>query len=225
MSSSSPVVIAAILALLASRNPLDDPDLKFRELRAEAMADPFSVDYGALRESFAASRFYAPVQDSSEDPFKAVEQDRKNGERAAALVALDAGLANRWADPGSQLRAALICEQLGDLRRRDLHRAIGHGLADALLDSGDGQSPETALKVLSVVEENFALEVLGLAPKSHAKAVRDGHHYDVYKIEQPDGETTDFYFNVELPDHFSGRTKGPELKPKPSAKPGNPGRL
>ena len=226
-----PILTALMLAV-----PQDDPEAKFRELVDAAKADPEAVDYRALRLASAKTEAFNPYRAPEDDPFEAVEHEVKNGEKAAALVALDDALRGAWADPTSQFRAAGFCDQIGETDRRELHRALGTGLTDALLESGDGRTPESAVQVLGVGEEYFALDVLGLRYESRAHVVIGGHHYDVFKIKRPGDEPFDFYFDIDIPWEWLGRhvvaglrpessEKIVEPKSKPLVNPGKPGKL
>ncbi len=69
-----------------------------------------------------------------------------------------------------------------------------------MLASGDGKSPQTAIKVISPGEEFFALSMLGLEPKDQALVQTDGKLYDLFTvISEKTGERAEIFFDVSLP--------------------------
>lgn len=85
------------------------------------------------------------------------------------------------------------------------------GLVQAVLESGDGLSENTALVVISPQDEVPVLKILGLTPK--ASAVTVASRYDLHPLSTPNElEAEKLYFSVEIPQQYSkallGNTSG-----------------
>lgn len=52
-----------------------------------------------------------------------------------------------------------------------------------ILDSGNGQSPETAYQVYNIAEEYQLLQHLNLTPSMQMLSIVDGDYYDIFLIE------------------------------------------
>jgi hypothetical protein len=193
--------VAPLLALIvAGQGPAaadEPPDLAFTRRLAAAKADPASADFAALRRAFARTSRYTPDPDLDLDPAP-VEHELKNGERAAALVALDRMMEGHWCDVPAHAVAASLAERMKDANRFVLHRAFERGLLASILDSGDGRSFQTAWKVVTVAEEYVVLTNLQLHGGVQTLVERDGHHYDVHTFrDETLGREIVVHFNID----------------------------
>lgn len=92
-------------------------------------------------------------------------------------------------------------KQLGDSVRMDIHKRWYQGLIKSVLKTGDGKTPETAWKTISVAEEYAVLQYFGLARGGQALVM---HPVVVDKLTAKPiagGDPVDLYFNPEL--HFA----------------------
>lgn len=190
-------LLAAIVVGPAPAAADDPPDVAFARLLAAAKADPASADFAALRQAFARTSRDTPDPDLDLDPAP-VEHELKNGERAAALVALDRMMEGRWIDVPAHAVAASLAERMKNTDRFVLHRAFERGLLDSILDSGDGRSFETAWTVVTFAEESVVLDRLRLHGGARTLVERDGHHYDVHTFrDEALGRETVVHFNID----------------------------
>lgn len=128
--------------------------------------------------------------------FAAVERndDEKVAEEAEAV------LRTNFADLFAHHFARVAYTKLGKSQLADLHRRIGTGLFQSLLASGDGRSPDTAMKVISVEEEYFFLRLRGETVKQQSLRNCAGRPCDVLKtIDARTSEEREWYFDVEAP--------------------------
>jgi hypothetical protein len=75
-------------------------------------------------------------------------------------------------------------------------RALGLALAQSILASGDGRSPETAFHVFFVHEEYDVLGVLRLRPGSQSLTQKDGRHLDLLTATDDAGNPVELYFDI-----------------------------
>ena len=180
-------------------NTTDRPAVEFQQMLTNARAHPEQADWHALRLAFARTQDYqwgTPPVD-----FEPILQEVKNGERAAALVAVDRLMSGRWVNPEAHFYAALACHQLGENNRRDLHLAFGRGLRAAMTQAGDGHSFQTAYQILFRDEEAYLLRWrFDREPTQcdRVKMTHDGRHYEVQSLRQDSGTEVQIYFDVEL---------------------------
>jgi hypothetical protein len=191
-----------------------EPETAFRVLLAKAKDDPQKADFRALRLAFARTDSYRPYAKDELDTAP-VDQELKNGERAAALLALDRTLEGRWMDPAAHAFAADVCERIGERKRAKMHGVFLEKIVDTILGAGDGRSFEKAWPVLSVGEEYLILDAHGFQGR-HKQALvhREGHRYDVHTFtDESSGRELKIYFNVDVPTRWLGEhTGGPKTE-------------
>lgn len=211
-SSSQMALVLTLLAWLGSsdrRAKAEGPEHEFQRLLAEAKDDPQKADFRALRLAFARTESYRPYAKDELDTAP-IDQELKNGERAAALLALDRTLDGRWMDPAAHAFAADVCERIGERKRAKMHGVFLEKIVDTILGSGDGRSFEKAWPVLSVGEEYLILDAHGFQGQ-HKQALvhREGHRYDVHTFtDESSGRELKIYFNVDVPTRWLGEHAG-----------------
>jgi hypothetical protein len=133
----------------------------FRELLEDAFLDPRRVDYAQLRRLYVESGEYRPAHRDTHGT------DALNRALAAedweGAIALAEQLLDR--DPlavGLRLAYARALDGVDDGWEAETQRAVAHGLLRAIVASGDGRTPETALQVLDERELHVVLDRLGL---------------------------------------------------------------
>ncbi len=91
------------------------------------------------------------------------------------------------------------------------HEFVLSGLIRSILQSGDGQSPETAFVVINVREEYILMELLGLTMQKQSVLESGGHIYDRLEVvDSETGEERELYFNVDIPFAAYDRLLGEE---------------
>ncbi|MEZ4332463.1 MAG: DUF4919 domain-containing protein [Myxococcota bacterium] len=162
---------------------------------APRWGDP--VDYNALREAYGPradfdARCDATVQQSvaralAEERFEdVIELTQRPLERCPVFAQL-------------HLWRALALLDLGRTVEADVHRAWFLGLTQSVLDSGDGQTPETPYVTIAVWEEYATLMRLGLEPRG--QVLLDGPRMlDVLSAEDEEGNARSLYFDPQW--HF-----------------------
>lgn len=192
----------------------EGPEHEFQQLLAKAKDDPEKADFRGLRLAFAKTDAYRPYAKDELDTAP-VDQELKNGERAAALLALDRTLEGRWMDPAAHAFAADVCERIGERKRAKMHGVFLEKIVDTILGAGDGRSFEKAWPVLSVGEEYLILDAYGFrGRRKQALVHHEGHRYDVHTFtDESSGRELKIYFNVDVPTRWLGEhTGGPKTE-------------
>ncbi len=101
-------------------------------------------------------------------------------------------------------------KQIGDTSRMDMHKRWYQGLIGSVLKSGDGKTPETAWKTISIAEEYAVLQFFGLARTAQALLTHPAKVDKLTAKPVAGGDPVDLYFNPEL--HFARLAR--ELGPK-----------
>lgn len=91
-------------------------------------------------------------------------------------------------------------KQLGDTARMEIHKRWYQGLIQSVLKTGDGKTPETAWKTISVPEEYAVLQYFGLARGAQALVTNPVMIDKLTAKPLAGGDAVDLYFNPEL--HF-----------------------
>ena len=104
------------------------------------------------------------------------------------------------------MRAGLLLKA-GDVPGHLYHRMIFYGLLTSIVTSGDGKSPETAYKVISVDEEYTVLNHIGAKVKSQSLVAGS---CDAMAV-QFNGADTTLYFDASIPMEALRKS----LEPKP----------
>lgn len=171
--------------------------MKFSTMYEAAKQDPGTADFGELRQAWIASEEAANVPESHE------QADALQTAMDASDHATVATLATQMIElePISirlHLLAATAFELSGNVPTSDTHKEIARGLIRSILESGDGQSFDTAFHVVSVEEEYAIISLFGGEPKEQSLQEHEGHAYDVITIESEDGsESGEIFFNID----------------------------
>ena len=105
-----------------------------------------------------------------------------------------------------QFLRAIALKETGRSEESDLHLSWYKGLAESVLASGDGRTPQTAWVVISVNEEYAVLRGLRVKPVSHD--LLDGN-IDAVEVERRDGKRVTIYFDPKA--HFQRLARRQEM--------------
>ena len=149
---------------------------------------------------FAALRL-AYSQRSDFDPAWELDPRRK-----ALVTAANAGdsetvidLSEEWleicpVDAEAHLIVSAALDSVGRKREALRHGYAFHGLVLSILDSGTGESRDSAMKVISVHEEYYVMRALGAEPRGQSFV--DGHDRIAVRLN---GREQNLYFDVSIP--------------------------
>lgn len=156
----------------------------YEELVRAAKRDPGSVDYTELRLAYRFWSGYDPYGFGAGkgEAHGKVHLALQVGDVAGLIVALSALLEKQFPDIRAHQLAAAAYERIGDQVTAGRHGKIAQGLLDSILQSGDGQSFQTAFQVITMAEEYAVLETLKIEPQSQSLHHSHGQHFDVFRF-------------------------------------------
>jgi hypothetical protein len=160
-----------------------------------------TIDFGALRRAYAQTPDYHPDDPAMIAMRREMDRDFDSGDRGAAIRIARQLLARDYIDIDAHRileRSAVPCA--------DFHRAVADRLTQSILDSGDGKTPATAYRVLSIDEEYAVLDHLGLQAAAQSLLEQQGHHYDSLLVPGDAGKPFNVYFTIDL--SFAASTNG-----------------
>jgi hypothetical protein len=169
---------------------------RYAALLEAAGQDINKVDFAAIREAYTQAPGYAPyalpiAMDELRGALQAEDWARA-GFIAAELLKVD------FLQTEVHGALAQVFEQGGRQDMAAWHLAFAKGLVNALMNSGDGFSFETALKVVNVREEYEVLSFLGLSAVDRKFVLHENRHYDVFLVRDAKGQQAPLHFDVEV---------------------------
>ncbi len=173
------------------------PTYEMEVARLKGVAPETEV-FKRLRAAYAASSRFDPYGKTAEkdEEFLSAALDRGDFEKAAALA--EGILEKNYTRIDIHKTCDFIYKKLGQPRATHFHRFVAFGLLEALFDSGDGKSFDTAFRVIQFSEEKDVLDTLGLEKTRQALALHGGRRYDRLGVRDEKGvEQGDVYFDVE----------------------------
>ena len=197
MHSLRTVLYALAIVVVATMTPTGctTTALAQKEFDPSWNATPFT----ALRLAYS--------QRSDFDPAWELDPRRK-----ALVTAANAGdsetvidLAEEWleifpVDAEAHLIVSAALDSVGRKREALRHRFAFHGLIASILDSGTGESRDSAMKVISIHEEYYVMRALGAEPRGQSFV--DGYDRIVVRLN---GREQSLYFDVSI--SFSADSK------------------
>lgn len=167
-------------------------------LPAFTLEDPH--DFDALREAWGRRLDYHALCEETL-PTDAWAEAEKAEDYAKAYEIASKWLATCPVVERVHLWAYGDAQHLGDASRMDIHKRWYQGLIQSVLKTGDGKSPETAWKTISVPEEYAVLQYFGLVRGTQALVTHPVMIDKLTAKPRAGGDPVDLYFNPEL--HFA----------------------
>ena len=174
-------------------------DSIYNELVSQIKNGSKDVDFTVLRMAYASSSFYDPYG-KDYDVKKSMRRAYNNGDYEGVVRYAKELIEDNFLDIDSHVFCGLAHKKMGDNEKSNYHKFIALGFLNSIIGSGDGKTPETAFKVISVTEEYALLDMRGLKTSTQWLLEENGHEYDKLEAEDIDtGEKVTLYFNVDLP--------------------------
>lgn len=194
-----------------------DPAGDYAALITAARDGDPGTDYTAMRQAYAMIAQYDPFGEKTNALMRDgqaayVAKDCKTAlEKFKAAIALDFTLSDAHA------LSADCLEQAGDKAGEAREEAIAQGLFNSLLGSGDGESPATAFRIVTMHEETVILAVAGVNGTKKTTITTDQGPVEKIDItDQETGKKGAVYFNTGVVVLASAMQKA---KPKAPARP------
>lgn len=174
-------------------------DSIYNEIVSQIKNGSKDIDFTVLRMAYANSFFYDPYG-KDYDVKKSMRRAYNDGDYEGVVSHAKELIEDIFLDIDSHVFCEMAYKKIGDNEKRDYHGFIALGLLNSIIGSGDGKTPETAFKVISVTEEYALLDMWGLKTSTQWLLEENGHEYDKLEAEDIDtGEKVMLYFNVDLP--------------------------
>lgn len=174
------------------------PAASYESMVATIRAGHTDIDYDALRHAYAASAGYDPYGMKLQTLLPEMLDAFGNKDCKTALS--DAGKigAVDYTEINAHLVAAMCLDDMGDKKESALQHEIFLGLAGSILKSGDGHTPKTAYRVVTLDEEYTLLTILKLESNGQALIQEDGHSYDRFDVSADDTkEQGTIFFEID----------------------------
>jgi len=188
------LLFAAWLSSAHAATP--DPEARYQSLLAAAKAGDQSVDWQALRFAYADRPSFNVFRDGLEDVRKQMLAAVDSKDYAGALNLAQRIIGQDYIDPDAHIIAFLCYVRMGQPEKGVRDRDVGLGLIRSI-KTGDGQTPATALSVITVAEEYTFLRASGLRPTSQSLVREGGHSYDVLSAIDQTGKPRAVYFLID----------------------------
>jgi hypothetical protein len=179
--------------------PLPRSTASYDSLLARLRAGDLTIDYLTFRLAFAQSPHYDPY-DFRTDTKKALRAAFAEGDCHKALALADSILATKFVDIEAHLASGECRHRQGDAERANRHATIANGLLESIRTSASGNTPDSAIVVISIDEEYALIAALGFERQTQALTTCAAHPCDAMTVvERASGKTRHFYFNVGIP--------------------------
>jgi len=183
---------------LADRLRSGDQTVNFTEFRAAA------ADAGIDSDPEARSKLFDAA---------------KNRDFPKMLDAANLVLKSNYADLDAHYFAKIAAKQVGKPELAEFHDWVEMGLLNALRSTGDGKTPETAMKVISVHEEYFILRMMRQQPSMQSLSTCKGNPCDIMKARDPEtGAEQTWYFDASIPMNQMAKALGEDKTTKKKKK-------
>ncbi|MBS0279565.1 MAG: DUF4919 domain-containing protein [Proteobacteria bacterium] len=196
---------------------LADPAGDYAALITAAKDGDPGTDYTAMRQAYAMIAEYDPFGEKTNTLMRDGQAAYVAKDCKTALEKFKAAIALNFTLSDAHALSADCLEQAGDKAGEQREEAIAQGLFNSLISSGDGNSPATAFRIVTMHEEGVVLAVAGV--NGTKKTVITTDQGPVEKIDitdQQTGKKGAVYFNTGVVVLASAMQKA---KSRPPAKP------
>jgi hypothetical protein len=185
------VLLASHMACAAATNA----KAKYEALVQRVRSGDQTVDLNELRLTAGE----AGIASSANARDKLMRVARSHDFKEMAKAADDV-LKSNYTDLEGHYFARIAAKQMGKPELEEFHHWVEMGLLKSLRSSGDGQSPITAMKVISVDEEYFILHMMGQTLGEQALGTCAGAPCDILTVTDVESKQQHkWYFNIEIP--------------------------
>lgn len=173
------------------------PNESYQDMLRKVHETDSGIDYREFRLAYADTEDYKPSADPDLRSAMFGALSAKDYERAAGLA--ETILKDRYVDIYAHQVAAVAYRERGDRAKSTIHGSLARELVRSIVESGDGQSPETAMLLISEDEESVILQALQLKMVGQELIDVAGHTLDrVEAMDSGEGHVT-LYFNLDVP--------------------------
>jgi len=172
---------------------------RYDALLAQAKRDGAAVDFKALRYAYADSEHYNPYDAKESELRTSMVKAYRDKNCVTAMKHAQVILDKNYVDIDAHMMMDLCYRRLDQPQQARQHELMAHGLAESVIATGDGRTPQTAFVVIAVREEYNVIAMLGLKQLQQALIRADGHSYDQFSVKTESGGTDTIFFNIDRP--------------------------
>lgn len=199
------VAAVSFIVLLAAPAGADGDEEYLDVANSVLDGEPPIEDFQELREAYTETSWYNPAPDITwlEELDAALDE----GDMEEADEFINANYFYFMPVMDFHLSAMATYRELGDEETLEWHNWFFDRLVDSIIDSGDGESPETAYKTVYEREQMIILEILGLEIDDRRQERHDDRLYYVYEATDPEGGSQEVYFDFTAADEWRERNE------------------
>lgn len=166
----------------------------------DSVKQGLSDDFFTLRLAYTKTAKYEPYSTKLSNDRDLIQNLINENKLNEALEQAKQTLEYCYVDAYIHYLCHIIYDQMGNKEQADFHFSLVQKIFESIIFSGDGQSPENAIIVISVSEEYALLSWFGLKMQSQSLIVQDGYSFDLLTVKDEEAnEEYEMYFNVYLP--------------------------
>jgi hypothetical protein len=160
-------------------------------------AEPQASDFDAIVRLYPLTTKYSPYgkveQIQKLVAFESMEQENWEACLQATNIILDDNYTSLTGHYG-----AMICHsQAGERLVGEYHNSMLDGFIDAILRSGDGQTPSTAFYITSTNDLHSFVQLNGMVATGQSLVYHEQRPMDVIEVQDPEtGQKNTWYFDV-----------------------------
>jgi hypothetical protein len=190
------ILFASAAAPLTARAEAGGGNSDYESLVAKAASGQY-VEFGALREAYAQSPNYDPYGSNILSTTREMNQAANGGDCQKAAGLAQTLLEKNFTLSDAHFMLAYCSKKAGDAAAEEKEAKIAAGLLKSILASGDGKTPQTAFRVVTISEEYSVLKVLRLQKSMQRLISHEGHAYDVLDAKGSGDQTVSLYFKID----------------------------
>ena len=190
------ILFASALVPLTAWAEASEGNSDYDTLVAKA-ATGQDVDFGALREAYARSPNYEPYGSKIPPIAHEMNQAANGGDCQKAIGLAQTILEMNFTFSDAHFMVAYCSKKAGDTAAEAKASNIAVGLLKSIFASGDGKTPKTAFRVVTISEEYSVLKILRLRRSVQRLVSHEGHAYDVLDTKGSGDQTVSLYFKID----------------------------
>lgn len=196
------VLIILSLSLFAQKltqKPVPEKDYDYNSMLQRVKLSDTTVKFFDFRFAYTLTNKYDPFGSTFELMRARMFESMRSNDFLNASLKADSILSENYVDMDAHFVCSVAYDALKDSAKSKYHSWVLNQLLYSVLESGDGETPQTAYFVISELEEYFTLYALGLEPKGQSVINNDGVGIDILSVVNPKNQDTlEIYFNRDV---------------------------
>ena len=198
------LTVFSVIVLVAVPAAADGDEAYFEIANTVLDGEPPTAAFQELRDAYTETSWYNPAPDITwlEELDAAIDA----GDMDEANEFINANYFYFMPIMDFHLSAMATYRELGDEATLEWHDWFFGRLVDSVIESGDGESPETAYETVYEREQMIIIEILGLEINNRREERHNDRLYYVYETTDPEGGNQELYFDFTVADEWRERT-------------------